>query len=245
MIKKLNIETKKILVGVLTTLSILSTSAPVIAHAEWNSNSNGWWYNQGSSWATGWNEIDGQWYYFDTNGYMKKGWLKDGANWYYLAPSGEMARDCYVGDYHLNPQGILDYSKLQSDKMVASIPASWTKTILGNITTYYLDDKGTNINLISESLQGHSEAEYNSLSDKNIKTLLGVDNITSDTKIINSHNVRFTHYTKSYDNKNITIHQATFYNNDKAYIFTIAGINEISVENMKSFDNLLNTVQFN
>ncbi|MDR3596397.1 RICIN domain-containing protein [Clostridium sp.] len=44
--------------------------SPVGASAEWRQNSTGWWYAEGSSYATGWRLIDGKYYYFSDNGYM-------------------------------------------------------------------------------------------------------------------------------------------------------------------------------
>ena len=40
--------------------------------------------------ATGWQNIDGAWYYLNGSGAMVTGWMKDGAAWYYLEPNGMM-----------------------------------------------------------------------------------------------------------------------------------------------------------
>lgn len=40
--------------------------------------------------ANQWEQVSGNWYYFDTNGVMQTGWLKIGNIWYYLKPSGNM-----------------------------------------------------------------------------------------------------------------------------------------------------------
>ena len=45
----------------------------------WKSNSNGWWYEYSDgSYAMGWTEIDGYWYYFLGNGYMDYSEYRDG-----------------------------------------------------------------------------------------------------------------------------------------------------------------------
>ena len=95
---------KKIIAVFVTVVSILAVNV-ADASAEWRQSENGWWYSQGSSYATGWNQIDGEWYYFDSNGYMKTGWVYDGGNWYYFYGNGTMAHDCYIGDYYLNSSG--------------------------------------------------------------------------------------------------------------------------------------------
>jgi hypothetical protein len=70
-------------------LSIISatliTVLPIGASAEWKNNSTGWWYTEGSSYATEWRQIDGKWYYFNTNGYMASNITIGG---YYLGSDG-------------------------------------------------------------------------------------------------------------------------------------------------------------
>ncbi|MCB7317802.1 hypothetical protein [Lacrimispora sp. 210928-DFI.3.58] len=51
----------------------ISLAATMSAFAgEWKHDGSGWWYQQenGSYLSSGWSQIDGTWYYFDTNGYM-------------------------------------------------------------------------------------------------------------------------------------------------------------------------------
>ena len=43
-----------------------------------NRNDSDWWYTEGSSWATGWKLIDGNWYYFNSDGYMAHDTTIDG-----------------------------------------------------------------------------------------------------------------------------------------------------------------------
>ncbi|WP_294153629.1 CAP domain-containing protein [uncultured Clostridium sp.] len=75
---------------VMSTFCVLALANPSIANAEWHKNDTGWWFSEGSSWKTGWSNINNNWYYFNSDGYMKTGWLNDSGNWYYLMPSGEM-----------------------------------------------------------------------------------------------------------------------------------------------------------
>lgn len=75
---------KKLMVSFLVLISVISLNS-ICADASWRRNSIGWWYTEGSSWATGWRLINGNWYYFYSNGYMAHDTTIDG---YYLNSSG-------------------------------------------------------------------------------------------------------------------------------------------------------------
>ena len=96
---------KKIITASIAALTILST-ASVTANAAWKQNSTGWWYTEGNTWATGWRLINGNWYLFDSNGYMKTGWQYNNGNWYYLYSSGAMAHSTTIDGYYLNASGV-------------------------------------------------------------------------------------------------------------------------------------------
>ena len=116
----------KIIASSLITISVIALN-PIVANAEWMQDSNGWWYSEGSSFATGEKRIDGKGYYFDYNGYMKTGWqmvndqwryynengciktgwLQDGNNLYYISPlGGYMLKNQYFEGYYLNNDGV-------------------------------------------------------------------------------------------------------------------------------------------
>ena len=59
----------------------------------WQQDTSGWRYIQpdGTPAASGWLSVDGTWYWFDGQGYMKTGWLFDGGRTYYMEESGAMA----------------------------------------------------------------------------------------------------------------------------------------------------------
>ncbi|MVX63698.1 hypothetical protein GKZ28_08315 [Clostridium chromiireducens] len=97
---------KRITTAMIASITLLAV-VPVAAHAEWRESSSGWWYSQGNSYATGLRNIDGQLYYFDSNGYMKTGWIEDDENWYYFNEDGTMAHDTTIEGYYLNSDGTI------------------------------------------------------------------------------------------------------------------------------------------
>lgn len=80
--KKLKL--RKIIASGLVVLSVLMLT-PTKVHAQWKQDSKGWWYTEENSYAKGWRLIDGNWYYFYSDGYMAKDIIIDG---YYLNSSG-------------------------------------------------------------------------------------------------------------------------------------------------------------
>lgn len=65
----IKIKLRKVIAYSLIAASIL-TIYPTSANASWKQNSTGWWYTTDNSFATGWKQIDGKWYYFYSDGYM-------------------------------------------------------------------------------------------------------------------------------------------------------------------------------
>lgn len=94
----------KIITSSLIITSTLALSSSGVS-AEWKQDSNGWWNSEGNSWSIGWKQIDGKWYYFDDDGYMKTGWIQTGDKWYYLYSSGAMATNTTIDGYSLDSDG--------------------------------------------------------------------------------------------------------------------------------------------
>jgi uncharacterized repeat protein (TIGR02543 family) len=81
---------KKLIASNVAVLTLL-TLVPMKASAEWIKNYNGAWsYTEGDSYATGWRQINGTWYYFDVLGQMQTGWIQSGGEWYYADLNGAM-----------------------------------------------------------------------------------------------------------------------------------------------------------
>ena len=60
--------------------------------------------------VTGWQKINGYWFYFNPNsdgykGIMERGWIYDGGNWYYLYSTGEMAHNTTIDGRYVNSSG--------------------------------------------------------------------------------------------------------------------------------------------
>ena len=72
-------------------------------NGSWKSDSSGWWFQSGSWYPTAqWLKIDGEWYYFKSNGYMASNeWIGN----YYLKSSGAMAKNEWVGEYYVGNNG--------------------------------------------------------------------------------------------------------------------------------------------
>lgn len=81
---------RKLILSSITFISLF-TLIPIKASAAWIKDANGIWsYTEGSSYATGWRQIDGIWYFFDGFGQMRTGWIQDDSQWYYADLSGAM-----------------------------------------------------------------------------------------------------------------------------------------------------------
>lgn len=95
-----------------TSSTSVSTSAETPATPTWMYSNGRWWYKHanGSYTTKSWEKIDGVWYYFDDEGWVKTGWVKDG-KWYYLSESGAMLTGWKKINntwYHLNDSGAME-----------------------------------------------------------------------------------------------------------------------------------------
>lgn len=118
---------KKFIAAFIAVLSLLAVN-PAQANAAWKQNNTGWWYTEGSSWATGWKQIDGNWYYFNTNGYM--------------------AHDCWIGNYYLNSNGAWTLDVPQSTSTIATTNDKTTMVYVassGNGKKYHSDPNCSNM----------------------------------------------------------------------------------------------------
>ena len=85
----------KLIASSLVVASVLALN-PIGASAAWRQDSNGWWNTEGSSYSTGWQRIDGYWYYFYIDGYMAHNTIIDG---YFLNSKGAWLDENTVFSY--------------------------------------------------------------------------------------------------------------------------------------------------
>lgn len=105
-------------------------------NAGWQKINGKWYYFSDDGWVrTGWVcDTDGRWYYMNNDGSMATGWFKPvtSPRWYYLDPAnGHMLTSCWIQDkdsncwYYLNEAGVM-----------------CTGWLLSGNTWYLLDDNG-------------------------------------------------------------------------------------------------------
>lgn len=124
----------------------LLTASPIAAHAEWRADTNGWWYTEGSSYATGWRQINGLWYYFYSDGYM--------------------AHDTTIDGYYVNSNGVYeDSNSVQSGyyKVGVDIDPGEYLIISGDSYGYYectLDQSGSVNSIVYNNVLMGNEPSY-------------------------------------------------------------------------------------
>jgi lactocepin len=87
------------------------TQESVGAVTGWQKIDGKWYYyDENSEAVTGWNKIDGKWYYFNDEGVMQTGWRQIDGKWYYFDGSGAMAtkwRQINGKWYHFEDSGAM------------------------------------------------------------------------------------------------------------------------------------------
>lgn len=142
--KKLKLT--KVIASTLVVTSVLLLN-PIGASAEWEQDNKGWWYSEGSSWATGWRVIDGSLYYFDTKGYMLDSRPNDFGNEYEINSSGQFENVTIEGDWVFCKQAgrIVTYIGTDSNVVIPDKIDNIAITSIGHNAFY----KNTNITNIT------------------------------------------------------------------------------------------------
>lgn len=100
---------KKIFAAFIAMLTLFAISPSTAVNAAWKNDSTGYWYTSGSSYLTGWHSIDGNWYYFYSNGYM--------------------AHDCWIGNYYLNSQGAWTLDVPKATTVTSTSNSTYSNTV--------------------------------------------------------------------------------------------------------------------
>lgn len=129
------LKLKKLIASSLIAVSLVALT-PMRASAEWRQNDTGWWYEEGSSYATGWRLIDGKYYYFSDNGYMMHDTYVEG---YKLGSDGAWivstprVSTTTTNNYASNAVNIVASGGLDSDKNLLSCTDDGTVVNLWNV----------------------------------------------------------------------------------------------------------------
>ena len=94
----------------------------------WVSTSDGWMYQINGNDTTGWQNVNGTWYFMNGSGIMQTGWVLSNGKWYYMNANGSMATGWINVNgkwYFLNNAG--------------DMATGW---VLTNDKWYYLDGDG-------------------------------------------------------------------------------------------------------
>ncbi|HCW54412.1 MAG TPA: hypothetical protein DG753_11900 [Clostridium sp.] len=105
----------KILASALAITSMLTLSS-FKANAEWKEEPTGWKYNTGDTFATGWQNIGEDWYFFNNDGYMVNNTYIDD---FYLGSNGAMIGGTGVADPFSNVDSI-------KNSMPITVPDNWS-----------------------------------------------------------------------------------------------------------------------
>ena len=115
----------------------------------WQKIDGVWYYiGSGGSVATGWKKISNKWYYFNTDGVMQTGWKKINNKWYYLDKTGAMQtgwKKINEKWYYLDSTGVMQTGWLKLGTKwyyldgTGVMQTGWQKI---NSKWYYLDSTG-------------------------------------------------------------------------------------------------------
>ncbi|NFG42565.1 hypothetical protein FC789_15645 [Clostridium botulinum] len=200
---------KKIIAFTMIVISTISVAPMKGVNAEWRQDNTGWWNTEGSSYSTGWRNINNTWYYFGQDGYMQTGWLNDNGTWYYTSSTGAMQTGVVKVDnkvYSLGLNGEMQkgnvviegqtYTFSESGECISSeVPKIAKEFAPGNI------DITTNQNANNTTNNAGTEQKNDTekVNENNNKENSTTDTIKSDNKKSKSH-----HSHKSSNNNETT-----------------------------------------
>lgn len=137
----------------------------------WAQTEIGWMYNENGKPVTGWKQIDGKWYYFETNGVMQTGWHTIDGKIYYFHSKDDMAESEWIQDktnknwYYIKSNGEIAKSEWRQDSVgkwyyVRSngqmVKSEWRQDSAGK--WYYLGSNGEMVT--SQMVRGADGKNY-------------------------------------------------------------------------------------
>ena len=110
---KKNRLTQLLLLLLTFTILISGCITAFAASGKWIRSGERWWFRHAdySYTSNGWEYINGEWYHFDSDGWMQTGWQRIGGKWYYLTSDGEMVTGWKKINgkwYHMDTSGAMD-----------------------------------------------------------------------------------------------------------------------------------------
>ncbi len=141
-----------------------------------NSDGNSYYYDNDGNKKTGWVNDNGTYYYLNTLGIMQTGWLQDAGKWYYLNKNGSMACNTTIDGYNLASNGVMqEKAVVNTDANGSSNKSSSTASSFNNASK----DVTTNESAPSEKtvywVSGGKSYHYN----RNCPTLKRSKNVLS------------------------------------------------------------------
>lgn len=130
-------KTKKLLIdsGVNESQILLNGQSSIVkitvASSEWKQDSKGWWYTEGNSYATGWRLIQGNWYYFNPDGYMACDTIIDD---YYLGYDGAWTESIPTSSLcYLEQELLKNISEENPSFSIENSPKEWSYKVISVI----------------------------------------------------------------------------------------------------------------
>ena len=126
---------------------------------KWVLTNGKYWYRHqdGSYTKNDFEVIQGQTYYFDSNGYMVNGWKQVVKDWYYFNKAGHMVKNQWIGNYYFENDGKMATNKWIDNYYVDSnglyTPDKW---VLTNGKYWYRHQDGSYTKNDFEVIQGQT-----------------------------------------------------------------------------------------
>lgn len=134
--------------------------------------------------------------------------------------------------------------KIFDENVKLSYPSSWEKALVNGISFYYIDDLGTNINLVKEYMNEGSEEDYKRASVKTVQEMFNTNTILMSNKTFNGHEGYKLDYKTKVAGKEFRFVQSTIFHDGYAYIFSLGGTPENVEAHYDSVMNVLDTIEF-